>query len=123
MSLAGISDPTDSDSDRDGMPDGWEYCFSVYGEYLPINDYRWSMNPINPLDVNYDPDADGWYDRQWLDNSATQGTWDNRQFTPFGLENQIDNGILGLFYGNLLEYDNGTQAVHLWSTNGTLMIR
>tara|TARA_B110000444_G_scaffold40011_1_gene35807 strand:+ start:5594 stop:11314 length:5721 start_codon:yes stop_codon:yes gene_type:complete len=111
VSLAGISDPTDSDSDRDGMPDGWEYCFSVYGEYLPINDYRWSMNPINPLDVNYDPDADGWYDRQWLDDPATQGTWENRQFTASNLENQISNGALGLFFGNLMEYENGTHPL------------
>ena len=51
LSLAGISDPNDADSDSDGMPDGWEYCYSIYGELLPINSFRWSLNPLNPLDV------------------------------------------------------------------------
>ncbi|MDB4819692.1 hypothetical protein OAH59_04500, partial [Euryarchaeota archaeon] len=111
ISLAGISDPTDSDSDRDGMPDGWEYCYSVYGEFLPVNDYRWSMNPINPLDINYDPDADGWYDRQFNDQPATQGKWENRQFTPLATENQISNGVLGLYFSNLMEYNNGTHPL------------
>ena len=64
-SLAGVSDPTDGDSDRDGMPDGWEFCYSIYGEFLPVNSFRWSMNPVNSLDVDYDPDSDGWYDRSW----------------------------------------------------------
>ena len=34
FSLAGISDPTDEDSDSDNMPDGWEFCYSIYGEFL-----------------------------------------------------------------------------------------
>ena len=58
--LSGISAPTDGDSDRDGMPDGWEYSYSVYSEVIPVNSLRWSLNPINPLDVAYDPDSDGW---------------------------------------------------------------
>ena len=107
----GSSDPLSSDSDNDGMPDGWEYCYSVYGEFLPVNDYRWSMNPINPLDINYDPDADGWYDRQFNDQPATQGKWENRQFTPLATENQISNGVLGLYFSNLMEYNNGTHPL------------
>ena len=47
FSLAGISDPTDEDSDSDNIPDGWEFCYSVYGEFLPMNDYRWSLNPVS----------------------------------------------------------------------------
>jgi hypothetical protein len=123
ISLAGISDPTDSDSDRDGMPDGWEYCFSVYGEYLPVSDYRWSMNPINPLDIYYDPDADGWYDRQWIDDPAIQGTWDSRQFTSFSSEDQISNGFLGLFYGNLMEYNNGTHPLDPDSDDDSMVMK
>jgi hypothetical protein len=122
LSLAGISDPTDSDSDRDGMPDGWEYCYSVYGELLPVNDYRWSMNPINPLDINYDPDADGWYDRQFSDQPATQGKWENRQFTSFGNENQISNGVLGLYYSNLMEYNNGTHPLDADSDDDSMIM-
>ena len=122
ISLAGISDPTDSDSDRDGMPDGWEYCYSVYGEFLPVNDYRWSMNPINPLDINYDPDADGWYDRQFNDQPATQGKWENRQFTPLATENQISNGVLGLYFSNLMEYDNGTHPLDADSDDDSMIM-
>ena len=122
LSLAGISDPTDSDSDRDGMPDGWEYCYSVYGELLPVNDYRWSMNPINPLDINYDPDADGWYDRQFNDQPATQGKWENRQFTSFGNEYQISNGVLGLYYSNLMEYNNGTHPLDADSDDDSMIM-
>ena len=50
--------------------DGWEYCYSVYSEILPVNSLRWSLNPLNPLDVDYDPDADGWLDRDILDTPA-----------------------------------------------------
>ncbi len=122
ISLAGISDPTDSDSDRDGMPDGWEYCYSIYGEFLPVNDYRWSMNPINPLDINYDPDADGWYDRQFNDQPATQGKWENRQFTPLATENQISNGVLGLYFSNLMEYNNGTHPLDADSDDDSMIM-
>ncbi len=122
ISLAGISDPTDSDSDRDGMPDGWEYCYSVYGEFLPVNDYRWSMNPINPLDINYDPDADGWYDRQFNDQPATQGKWENRQFTPLATENQLSNGVLGLYFSNLMEYNNGTHPLDADSDDDSMIM-
>ena len=110
-SLAGVSDPTDDDSDRDGMPDGWEFCYSIYGEFLPVNAYRWSMNPINPLDIAYDPDADGWYDRTWGDAPAEQGTWEDRQFTPAPVDQQIGQGFIGLYFSNLMEYDNGTHPL------------
>ena len=123
ISLAGISDPTDSDSDRDGMPDGWEYCFSIYGQYLPVNDYRWSMNPINPLDVNYDPDEDGWYDRQWEDVPATQGKWENRQFTPANIEDQISNGLVPLFFSNIMEYENGTLPLDADSDDDSMVMK
>ncbi len=112
VSLAGISDPNDSDSDRDGMPDGWEYCYSIYGEFLPLNAYRWSTNPINPLDVNYDPDADGWYDREINDIPAEQGTWSSREFNIGPSNNQISQGTLELYFNNLMEYNNGTNPLN-----------
>jgi len=123
ISLAGISDPTDSDSDRDGMPDGWEYCFSIYGQFLPVNDYRWSMNPINPLDVNYDPDEDGWYDRQWEDAPAIQGKWENRQFTSANIEDQISNGLVPLFFSNIMEYENGTLPLDSDSDDDSMVMK
>ncbi|MFQ3344067.1 MAG: hypothetical protein ACKVI6_03200 [Candidatus Poseidoniales archaeon] len=111
ISLAGISDPNDADSDRDGMPDGWEYCYSIYGEFLPINSYRWSLNPLNPLDVNYDPDADGWYDRNIEDVPANQGTWINREFSMGPITDQINQGTFNLYFSNLMEYHNQTHPL------------
>ena len=107
-SLIGISDPTDSDSDRDGMPDGWEYCYSIYSEILPVNSMRWSLNPLNPLDVNYDPDADGWLDRQVLDSPAIQGVWEDREFSPYPQDQQFGNEAQSLYFTNLMEFHNGT---------------
>ena len=107
-SLSGISDPTDSDSDRDGMPDGWEYCYSIYSETLPVNSMRWSLNPLNPLDVNYDPDADGWLDRQVLDSPAIQGVWEDREFSPYPQDQQFGNEAQSLYFTNLMEFHNGT---------------
>ena len=111
ISLAGVSDPTDDDSDLDGMPDGWEFCYSVYGEFLPVNDFRWSLNPINPLDVNYDPDSDGWFDREITDVPAPQGTWESRQFSEYELGGQIPQGVQSLLFSNLMEYNNGTHPL------------
>ena len=93
-SLIGISDPTDSDSDGDGMPDGWEYCYSVYSEILPVNSLRWSLKPLNPLDVDYDPDADGWLNRDILDTPAIQGVWEDRSFSPFSDDQQIGLSLI-----------------------------
>ena len=122
-SIAGVSDPTDEDSDRDGMPDGWEFCYSIYGEFLPVNSYRWSMNPINPLDTEYDPDADGWYDRSWTDIPAEQGKWENREFTPAPIEQQISQGFLGLYFSNLMEYDNGTHPLDSDSDDDSMVMK
>lgn len=108
--LLGISDPTNDDSDMDGLPDGWEYCYSIFGHWLPLPEtqLRWSLNPLNPLDGSYDPDSDGWYDRTTSDVAATQGTWDNRVFQPSNLSDQIDAGPTPLLFTNLMEYRNGT---------------
>ena len=113
ISLAGVSDPSNSDSDSDGLPDGWEFCYSIYGEWLPVNDYRWSLNPLNPLDVNYDPDADGWYDRTQFDNVSEQGVWDNREFILAPPIDQIPQSNTELFFTNIMEFNNGTHPLKL----------
>jgi hypothetical protein len=105
------------------MPDGWEFCYSIYGEFLPVNSYRWSMNPINPLDIDYDPDADGWYDRSWADIPAPQGAWEDRQFTPAPVEQQIEQGFLGLYFSNLMEYENGTHPLDADSDDDAMVMK
>ena len=113
FSLAGVSDPTHADSDSDGLPDGWEFCYSIYGQWLPVNEYRWSLNPLNPLDIEYDPDADGWYDRTIFDTPATQGAWENREFTPGPAGDQIIPSYAELYFTNLMEYNNGTHPLDI----------
>jgi len=113
FSLAGVSDPTHADSDSDGLPDGWEFCYSIYGQWLPVNEYRWSLNPLNPLDIEYDPDADGWYDRTIFDTPATQGVWENREFTPGPAGDQIIPSFAELYFTNLMEYNNGTHPLDI----------
>jgi hypothetical protein len=113
FSLAGVSDPTHADSDSDGLPDGWEFCYSIYGQWLPVNEYRWSLNPLNPLDIEYDPDADGWYDRTIFDTPATQGVWENREFTPGPAGDQIIPSYAELYFTNLMEYSNGTHPLDI----------
>ena len=105
--LFGITDPTNTDSDQDGIDDGWEYCYAVYGMPDPTSQNHWATNPVNPFDINYDPDSDGWYGRTSFDIPAQQGTWDNRIFTPSG--NLIQNGIGDLPFTNYMEYLNGTR--------------
>jgi hypothetical protein len=106
-SLRGVADPTHPDSDGDGIPDGWEYCYATYGmdDITTIN--HWAANPLNPWDVNYDGDHDGWYDRTSFDIPAEQGTWEDRVFTPSG--QLIQNGLGDLPFTNIMEYNNETR--------------
>ncbi len=122
-SLLGISDPTDEDSDRDGMPDGWEFCFSVYSEVLPVNSYRWSLNPVNPLDVDYDPDSDGWLDREISDTPAIQGKWEGREFLPYSEDQQIANAANSLYFTNKMEFENGTGPLDPDSDSDSIVMR
>jgi len=120
--LAGISDPTDDDSDRDGMPDGWEYCYSEYLEVLPVNSFRWSLNPINPLDAHYDPDLDGWFGRQFSDIPAKQGNWIDREFNQLQSDMQISSGVSDLLFTNIMEYLNGTEPMNPDSDSDSLIM-
>ena len=105
--LVGVSDPTHPDSDSDGIPDGWEYCYALYGMDNPTTVDHWAANPLNPWDVNYDGDSDGWYGRTAFDLPAEQGEWNERVFTP---SNQIvQPGIGDLPFTNWMEYDNDTR--------------
>ena len=36
---------------------------------------HWASNPVNPWDVDYDGDNDGWYNRTAFDTPADQGNW------------------------------------------------
>ena len=105
--LVGVADPTHPDSDSDGIPDGWEYCYALYGMDNPTTANHWASNPLNPYDVNYDGDSDGWYGRTAFDVPAVQGDWDARTFTPSS--QVIQPGIGSLPFTNWMEWDNETR--------------
>ena len=107
--LFGISDPTFADSDLDGLSDGWEFCYATYGMPDPSTLNHWSTNPVNPYDVGYDPDGDGWYGRTAFDIPADQGVWDSRVFTPSGVI--VQPGIGDLPFTNEMEWGNSTNPV------------
>ena len=105
--LLGVADPTSSDSDSDGIDDGWEYCYALYGMDDPTTINHWASNPLNPWDVNYDGDHDGWYDRSAFDQPAEQGTWFERTFTPS--TSIVQSGVGDLPFTNWMEWDNQTR--------------
>ena len=107
LSLFGITDPSHSDSDLDGMPDGWEFCYGSYAVVQPVDAYRWTLNPVSPLDVDYDPDEDGWFGRTSADTPAFQGSWTSHIFTQAGP--LIPPGNSPLWFTNWMEFDNGTR--------------
>ena len=107
QTLLGVADPTSTDSDSDGIEDGWEYCYAVYGMEDATTINHWASNPLNPWDVNYDGDHDGWYDRTVFDQPAQQGTWSERVFTPDTAI--IQSGLGDLPFTNWMEWDNLTR--------------
>ena len=122
--LIGVADPTSTDSDGDSIPDGWEYCYAIYGMPDITTENHWASNPVNPHDVNYDGDRDGWYDRDAFDIPAEQGEWNNRQFTSSGVLIQPGPGPLGslsLPFTNLMEWNNNTRP-DLNDTDGDSII-
>jgi hypothetical protein len=68
---------------------------------------HWASNPVNPWDVDYDGDNDGWYNRTAFDVPADQGNWDQRVFTPSGVI--VQPGIGDLPFTNWMEWDNSTR--------------
>lgn len=54
----GGTDPYNSDSDGDGMPDGWEVKYSKKTS-VDNTTWKWSLNPIDNTDANEDIDGDG----------------------------------------------------------------
>ncbi|MDE0857320.1 MAG: hypothetical protein OSA38_01985 [Candidatus Poseidoniaceae archaeon] len=105
--LIGVADPTSTDSDGDGISDGWEYCYALYGMEDASTINHWASNPVNPWDVNYDGDQDGWYGRTAFDIPADQGTWTDRIFTPSS--SIVQPGIGNLPFTNWMEWDNQTR--------------
>ncbi len=121
--LLGITDPNHADSDADGIPDGWEYCFAVYGMPDPTTVNHWSSNPLNPFDVNYDGDHDGWYDRSIADTPAQQRDWNDASgvYSPSGIT--ISNGDTALPFTNMMEYNNITRPDTNDSDNDSIIYR
>ena len=66
--LFGISDPTHPTQTRMELMDGNLLCGLWFGR----PNYRESLvhKSVNPFDVNYDPDSDGWYGRTSFDIPA-----------------------------------------------------
>ena len=89
------------DSDGDGMPDGWEYCY-WYTRDSTCKFTTLVAKPNNPPDVDHDPDR-RLVDRDILDTPAIQGVWEDRSFSPF-------QGI------SSLEKANSLYFIILWNT-------
>ena len=51
-----MTDPTNPDTDDDGMYDGFEYWFTSWD----LNENRWGLNPLIETDVNLDSDGDSY---------------------------------------------------------------
>ena len=72
QTLVGVSDPTHLIRFR--WNTGWMgILLCLYGMDNPSTIDHWAANPLNPWDVDYDGDSDGWYDRTPFDLPAPQG--------------------------------------------------
>jgi hypothetical protein len=121
--LMGITDPTHADSDSDGIPDGWEYCFAIYGMPDASTLNHWSTNPLNPFDTNYDGDHDGWYERTIADLPAQQRVWNDVLGTYSATGVTIPQANTALPFTNLMEYLNTTRPDTNDSDNDSVIYR
>ncbi len=53
------TDPTNPDSDGDGMPDGWEIQHRRWVGMSFTGGNNWSLDPLRADDANWDADGDG----------------------------------------------------------------
>ena len=53
------TDPTNEDTDGDGMPDGWEIQHRRWIGDAFTGGNNWSLDPLRPDDANWDADGDG----------------------------------------------------------------
>jgi len=67
----GSGNPLLADSDRDGMPDGWEFYYARWSLF----DEKWTLNPVDERDKNGDPDGDGmnnWEEYNVIDGNLSE---------------------------------------------------
>jgi hypothetical protein len=101
----GQTDPTDPDSDQDGIPDGWEWG---YGKYDNVTETV-NIDPLDPTDALEDPDQDGInYSRKWMDDNGNRQfdegeLWDI-QFIDFNEDGLLDPLWENETFCNLEEY-------------------
>lgn len=102
----GTLDPTDPDSDQDGMPDGWEVAMGIPIFNESSNQSGKSegpieriMDPLVPGDTFADPDEDGVnYSLKWVDKN-NNGWPDSGEFNITEADFNGD-GIIDPFYEN-----------------------
>ena len=93
------TDPTNEDTDGDGMPDGWEIQHRRWIGDAFTGGNNWSLDPLRPDDANWDADGDG---------------------LPNLCEYQWSVVRLMGINGDLLElYGESPEAAELWSVAGS----
>jgi len=118
---AGHTDPTDPDTDGDGMPDGWEVVHALWDPFTA----KPNLNPLDPTDALDDPDWDG---INYSLQRDTDGFYiiSKRDYNCDGWINPITENET---FGNLEEYLYGydidrdgineiTSHPNLWDTDG-----
>ena len=88
------------------MPDGWNTAIQYTQRfYIAL---RWSLLDVNPLDVDYDPDADGWLDRDILDTPTIQGVWRIGPFLHFS-RSAVWKWLFHQYYG-IQKWDRAAES-------------
>ena len=57
-----------------------------------------------------------------IDTPARQGHWIDRQFIPGVESEQIESGVLELYFNNLMEYENGTHPLDYDTDGDSIMM-